>query len=121
MSQGSFDLDDSSDDSEVMLTMEMTSVVIMVVVTGLDKFVNVFRYHCLDTETSFPGCLICMQPLFPATLLRKFLPGNFFIKVKRSFELSAIICTYPWLDIHCLHVWYFLVFCTCDPKERKIE
>ena len=36
-----------------MLTMEMTSVVIMVVVTGLDKFVNVFRYHFLDTETRF--------------------------------------------------------------------
>ena len=37
------------------------------------------------------------------------------------FELSAMICSYPWLDIHCSHVWYFLVFCTCDPKERKIK
>ena len=52
----------------------------MVIVMVFEKFVNVFRYHCLDTETSFPGCLICMQPLFPATLLRKFLPGNFFRK-----------------------------------------
>ena len=38
----------------VMLTMEMTSVVvIMVIVMVLEKFVNVFRYHFLDTKTSF--------------------------------------------------------------------
>ena len=37
----------------IMLTTEMTSVVIMVIVMGLDRFVNVFRYHFLDTETRF--------------------------------------------------------------------
>ena len=37
-----------------MLTMEMTSVVvIMVIVMVFEKFVNVFRHHFLDTETSF--------------------------------------------------------------------
>ena len=38
----------------VMLTMEMTSMVVtMVIVVALEKFVNVFRYHFLDIETSF--------------------------------------------------------------------
>ena len=87
----------------------------------LEKFVNVFRYHFLDTETRFSRLSYLHAALISSNSSLKIPARLYFIKVKRCFELSAMICTYPWLDIHCSHVWYFLVFCTCDPKERKIK
>ena len=81
---------------------------------------KLFHHISLMLRQGFPGCLICMQPLFPATLLRKFLPGNFFRK--SCWETRFLGQRQLFLDTrYCInHKFSSFAAPHCDPEGHPV-